>query len=52
MQKMNSVSIVVEWSEPGDRDPHVSFENLPEPFCCVLGKDIFRHFSLLGDLGK
>ena len=30
----------------------VPIQNLLAPFCCVLGKDTFRHFSLLGGLGK
>ena len=30
----------------------VLVQNLLKPFCCVVGKDTLRHFSLLGDLGK
>ena len=30
----------------------VSFQNPLAPFCCVLGKNTLRHFSLLGGLGK
>ena len=30
----------------------VSVQNPLAPFCCVLGKNTLRHFSLLGGLGK
>ena len=29
-----------------------SFQNLPAPICCVLGKDTLRYLALLGGLGK
>ena len=30
----------------------VSVQNSLAPFCCVIGKETLRHFSLLGGLGK
>ena len=37
---------------PGSGPTRSWFKNSFAPFCCVLGKNTFPHFSLLGGLGK
>ena len=46
------VDSVVKWLEPVIVIDMVSVQNLLAPFCCVLGKDTSRDFTLLGGLDK
>ena len=42
---------MIEWLERRKRDRH-ELGSKPTPLCYVLGKDILRHFPLLGGVGK